>query len=377
MSDDGISTQTLLDLSTAAQALLDLSTDNEDELPGAKRVCFQTPDAVGQDEASRVQLPEEKKQEGKVCKLRNRMPTIKEVFAVRNCKRAVAEETLKCSRAYLTTLLRKYEIDDWRKLRFLELLQLLHTTPQPAAQVKELEELPPDAWTFDNEDPNTPPTSIKAVERRLEYASLMKWIKDIPKQRIKQLGELLSRLEENGIVSFETPEHDTSTKRPSTKACILGWSTLNVSSPMSLNIEARAMVNADKDGVWKHANGKSNKLLKNPTWGVAELFRCMGVKPFLRGDPNAPEYNPGTMDRIYHRRYKFINDESFRDARKLMQPNFRRNPEEGGRERKRTRRDEPVVRVAGTQHANGPTGVSSQAIATGDAGGASGGDAAC
>ena len=298
MSDDGISTQTLLDLSTAAQALLDLSTDNEDELPGAKRVCFQTPDAVGQDEASRVQLPEEKKQEGKVCKL------------------------------------------------------------QPAAQVKELEELPPDAWTFDNEDPNTPPTSIKAVERRLEYASLMKWIKDIPKQRIKQLGELLSRLEEKGIVSFETPEL-------STKACILGWSTLNVRSPMSLNIEARAMVNADKDGVWKHANGKSNKLLKNPTWGVAELFRCMGVKPFLRGDPNAPEYNPGTMDRIYHRRYKFINDESFRDARKLMQPNFRRNPEEGGRERKRTRRDEPVVRVAGTQHANGPTGVSSQANATG------------
>ena len=54
----------------------------------------------------------------------------------------------------------------------------------------------------------------------------------------------------------------------------------------------------DQGGIWKKANGKYNQSLKNPTWGVYELFRKIGAKPRFRGPADT---DPGKADMFYYK----------------------------------------------------------------------------
>jgi len=369
-----------IDVDIAVRALLDLNTpdaehirregpDNGDVLPGTNHVRSQTPDAArtlldlstagakrirsedpgNEEELPGVKLSEEKKQEGRVRKVRKQKPTFAEVSALCQMNRKEVEQKLDCSTAHVTSLLRTNGIHHWHELRKAE-TNVPPATPQP------------DAWTFPNEDPHYDSTSIQAVVRRLHHAVLGEWLNQNASDRLLQACELLIRLQENRIVTFETPARDPSTNNLSPDVSIFGWAGVTVHSPEDLNVEVRKMIQADVGGVWKKANGKGPAELKNPTWVMYELFRKIGVKP---GQRKPAENDPGNKDMLHHKKWEFRNDESFRKGRRRLAKSFKTCPEKGGRERKRTRRAEPVLPVAGPQHANGPTGVSSQANATG------------
>lgn len=94
------------------------------------------------------------------------------------------------------------------------------------------------------------------------------------------------------------------------------------------------MIEEDHEGIWKKANGKYNRSLKNPTRGVYELFRNIGVKPRFRG-PN--DTDPGKEDMFYYNEWEFKDDNHFREAYKRLAKGYSYCPEKGGRERKRTK----------------------------------------
>jgi hypothetical protein len=82
------------------------------------------------------------------------------------------------------------------------------------------------------------------------------------------------------------------------------------------------------------------KVLKNPSWGVYELFRKIGVVPRLRG----PEVtDPGKHDMVYYKEWHFVNSHSFRTARLRLAKGYSYDPEKGGRERKRMKVGEKPV----------------------------------
>ena len=120
--------------------------------------------------------------------------------------------------------------------------------------------------------------------------------------------------------------------------CILGWSKLKVLEPdinvLKLHKKVQKMVEEDYGGIWKKANGKYNQSLKNPTWGVYELFRKIGVKPSFRGPM---ETDPGKDEMFYYQEWNFKNDVSFKTAYKRLEKGFSYSPEKGNRARKRTK----------------------------------------
>jgi hypothetical protein len=80
---------------------------------------------------------------------------------------------------------------------------------------------------------------------------------------------------------------------------------LAVKDPAQLNKKIRKMVEDDLGGIWKKANGKYNQSLKNPTWGVYELFRKIGAKPRFRGPMDS---DPGKSDMFYYKEWEFKDD---------------------------------------------------------------------
>jgi hypothetical protein len=153
--------------------------------------------------------------------------------------------------------------------------------------------------------------------------------------RLQSLHLFLLECKNDGLLTFVS--HDTP---DSPLACILGWSKLLVKQPLAFNLRCRDLVESDQGGWWKHANGKGQKVLKNPTFGIYELFRKIGVKPHLRG-PAVDD--PGKSDCVYYREWHFRNDDSFRNARKRLLKGFHCCPDKGNRERKRElqKRSEP------------------------------------
>jgi hypothetical protein len=119
--------------------------------------------------------------------------------------------------------------------------------------------------------------------------------------------------------------------------CVLGWNKLKVSSPLELNKKIRKMVDEDQGGIWKKANGKYNQSLKNPTWGIYELFRKIGVRPRLRGDKID---DPGKEDMVYYKEWEFVCGDSFKNAYPRLAQGFSYSPEKGNRVRKRSKKEE-------------------------------------
>jgi hypothetical protein len=152
-------------------------------------------------------------------------------------------------------------------------------------------------------------------------------------RRLEALHELLEKCEVDGIVAFEA---DTS----SSKTCILGWSKMNVLYPAELNSRVREMVQIDLHGWWRKCNGMHDRVLKNPTWSVYELFRKIGIRPRLRG----PDFtDPGKHDMVYYKQWSFVNGASFQTARIRLAKGYAYCPEKGGRERKIRRVGEKLV----------------------------------
>jgi len=131
--------------------------------------------------------------------------------------------------------------------------------------------------------------------------------------RLKALYLFIEECLVEGLVTVEK-QNDHSLE------CILGWSSLHVSNPRILNDRIKQMVEDDHGGIWKKANGKINQTLKNPTLGVYELFRKIGVKPKKRG---SILMDPGASDMFYYKEWKFINDKSFQHARSRLVPGYK------------------------------------------------------
>lgn len=181
------------------------------------------------------------------------------------------------------------------------------------------------------------PTDTDAVMQELRKAEAAGEINPNSSKRLKVLHHLLHSCYQEGLLTYETPSQDPSSARLSPEACILGWSKLLVKQPQELNRRVRKMVEEDQGGIWKKANGKYNQTLKNPTWGVYDLFRKIGVKPRFRGP--APG-EPGKKDMFYYNEWEFKNDESFRNARARLAKGFSYCPEKGSRARKRARKQD-------------------------------------
>ena len=169
---------------------------------------------------------------------------------------------------------------------------------------------------------------MKGVLDDLNLAMTTEEINPNSYNRLKMLLSLLNKCQLEDLITYEIP----SIKK---NACILGWSKIIVKDPKQLNINIRNMVDQDQGGIWKKANGKNKQQLKNPTSGVYELFRKIGVKPRFRGPI---EDDPGKHDLLYHKEWEFINDDSFKTARKRLAKGFSYCPEKGMRERKRVRK---------------------------------------
>jgi hypothetical protein len=182
------------------------------------------------------------------------------------------------------------------------------------------------------------PTDTDAVMQELRKAEAAGEINPNSSKRLKVLHHLLHSCYQEGLLSYETPSQDPSSARLSPEACILGWSKLLVKQPQELNRRIRKMVEEDQGGIWKKANGKYNQALKNPTWGVYDLFRKIGVKPRLRGPAQG---EPGKQDMFYYNEWEFKNDESFKNARQRLSRGFNYCPEKGSRARKRARKQDP------------------------------------
>jgi hypothetical protein len=104
-----------------------------------------------------------------------------------------------------------------------------------------------------------------------------------------------------------------------------------VKVPEELNVRIREMVKLDLHGAWRKANGMHQKMLKNPTWSVYELFRKIGIRPRLRG---SEARDPGKHDMVYYKEWSFVNGASFQTARIRLAKGYSYCPEKGGRERK-------------------------------------------
>lgn len=181
------------------------------------------------------------------------------------------------------------------------------------------------------------PTDMDAVMKELQKAEAAGEINPNSSKRLKVLHHLLHSCYQEGLLTYETPSQDPSSARLSPEACILGWSKLLVKQPQQLNLRIRKMVEEDQGGIWKKANGKYNQALKNPTWGVYELFRKIGAKPRFRGPA---EGDPGKNDMFYYKEWEFKNDESFRNARQRLAKGFSYCPEKGSRARKRAPKED-------------------------------------
>ena len=181
------------------------------------------------------------------------------------------------------------------------------------------------------------PHDTDAVRQMLREAVLNRDINANSSKRLMALCLFLCKAEEEGLLSFKTPRDAPGDAGSVSEACILGWSKIVVSEPLRLNLLCREMVRKDAGGIWKQANGKHNQELKNPTWGVYELLRRIGVKPHLRGPREGDPTTTKIRDMFYYKEWEFKNDEAFRKARERLATGFQYNPDKGHRERKRRR----------------------------------------
>ena len=149
---------------------------------------------------------------------------------------------------------------------------------------------------------------MEAIIKQLEIAVNTGKIKPNSSKRLEILQCLINKCQLDGLVTCMISSSENN-------ICILGWSQLLVKEPLQFNIKIHEMIKQDYKGIWK--NGKES--LKNSTWIVYELFRRIGVKPRSRGPVDD---DPGKHDMLYYKEWNFINDESFKIARKRLATGF-------------------------------------------------------
>jgi len=180
------------------------------------------------------------------------------------------------------------------------------------------------------------PRDIDAVHKIIQDAERANEINPNSAKRLRALSRALCEWETQGLLVMKTPDDDPGTESSASNACLLGWSKLLVTQAAELHRRCSDMIEQDRGGIWKKANGKYNQALKNPTRCVYELFRKIGVKPRFRA---AAEGDPGKDDMFYYKEWEFRNDESFKIARMRLATGYSLCPEKGNRERKRVKPD--------------------------------------
>jgi hypothetical protein len=190
------------------------------------------------------------------------------------------------------------------------------------------------------------PRDTDAVDETIEKREEAGELNSNSAKRLKAICRSLCEWETQGLLLMQTPSDDPGGVSTGSEVCLLGWSKLLVTQPQTLNHRCRDMVEEDRGGIWKKANGKNKQALKNPTWCVYDLFRKIGAKPRFRGPV---EGDPGKNDMFYYKEWEFKNDDSFKNARRRLAKGFSLCPDKGGRKRKHEPKnvaeDQPNVQV--------------------------------
>jgi hypothetical protein len=108
--------------------------------------------------------------------------------------------------------------------------------------------------------------------------------------RLLEISELLGKCKSDGIVSFVVQKGEG--------VCVLKWSKMLISNAVEFRDRVLAMVTADAKGNWN----PRVLALRNPTWGIYEVFRKIGLRPRFRGPP---ESDPGKHDMLYYKEWHF------------------------------------------------------------------------
>jgi len=154
------------------------------------------------------------------------------------------------------------------------------------------------------------PTHTTAVIRGIQEAKNAGDVSPYNAERLQALFLLLDSWRQEGLIAFDAPTG-------SEMACIMGWVTMWVNDPKVVNDRLRDMVQTNHGGVWRKniKSGEPLMPLINPTWTIYELFRKIGAKPRFRGPVDT---DPGKHDMFYYEKWVFINDETFKTARKRL-----------------------------------------------------------
>jgi len=128
--------------------------------------------------------------------------------------------------------------------------------------------------------------------------------------RLCRIFKKLIECEIYGLISMEKKETIETNSWLSINAvnCILKFSILTVKDPKKFYENICKMIEEDDEGIFK-------KVSKNPTWGVYEMFRKIGLRPRFRGPQ---ETDPGKSVMFYYKEWNFKNDEQFRNLAKKM-----------------------------------------------------------
>jgi len=108
--------------------------------------------------------------------------------------------------------------------------------------------------------------------------------------RLLEISELLGKCKADGMVSFVVQKGEG--------VCVLKWSKMLISNPLAFRDRVLSMVTADAKGNW---NPRA-LALRNPTWGIYEVFRKICLKPRFRGPT---ESDPGKHDMLYYKEWHF------------------------------------------------------------------------
>ena len=114
--------------------------------------------------------------------------------------------------------------------------------------------------------------------------------------RLAEITALLTESAKHGIVRFF---------QIGDNSCLLGFSEISVKAPLKFRQMVGAMI--DTSCNWKNKKYKDS-VQANPTWGLHEFLRKMGLVPAERGDfriGDGTVIDPGKLDMIYYKKWVF------------------------------------------------------------------------
>ena len=173
---------------------------------------------------------------------------------------------------------------------------------------------PGETVELDGERVEAAPTDPALVAERLAAAVAAKKMHKLVAQRLGELHTLFEAGRAAGVLQYQIAGPGA----PQPSACILGWSKMVVSEPLTVNAKVREMVEKDKEeqlGVWSTKINGQPLAHTDSTWETFALLREIGCKPRKRGPANL---DPGHHDMMYYGEWTFNADAAFEAGRLSM-----------------------------------------------------------